>query len=579
MRLYSLDPRRPGGILMLSVLGGLIAMPVAVLAQATQHRMMVFEDDSGGGPQIVHFTGPDFGQLRRPDFVRKDLPIFHDELQLDAVQTTIVGVLLDAYLDAFRTLVAEAMPQDVFAPPGFDLDLAGGPDGDAGAESLGAIIRESIANAEGVTDIDIEADGTGPNVAIAIMARAGDGGDFDEPGFDYGLGGRSVAVWAESGEGGDGDGDGPVSSVLIAVGGPDGVELPDEVREKLEQAAQAMAERLLQRLQDAEAEGVELVQEMPGPEAIEQRRQHIDQMRAAMKRFARQKAELTEDFLVQVRAQLSAEQLGNWPSFDRAVTRIKTLPEGRLDGERTDLLVVADDLDLTEQQREDVAELLEAYEIELDDALRARNEYLQSVSSKLDEAIEKRDFKKALSLVDAGTRRRVAVRGANEKHTDELAAKLGEETGGTFRREVLRRSYPRVYHRTVGQKSFERARELADLDDDTRSGIAAIEDAYSLELAACNERLREAIHRYQPQETRHAIEGIEAMMSGDGGSMDIGHEHDDPIHKAFRKRRNLDERFMKQLHVMLTPEQIERIPKLPSESESGPFLIRRSGDE
>ncbi len=571
MRLFSL----------LSVLGGLIAMPAAVLAQASHHRMMVFEDDSGSGPQIVHFTGPDFGQVRRPDFVRKDLPIFNDKLELNAVQNAVVSVLLEAYLDAFRTLVTKAMPQDVFALPGLDLAFGGGFGGDGGAggaQSLGDIAREAIANAEGVMDIDIHADGSGGNLAIAIIARAGEGGAFDEPDFDAGCGDQSVQVWAEAGGGADGEGDGPVSGVYIALGGPEGVELPAEVREKLEKAAQAMAERLMQRLEEAEAQGIELVPEAPGPEAVEQQRQRIDEMRTAMKRFVRQKAALKEDFLVQVRAQLSAEQFGNWPSFERAVTRIKTLPEGRLDGERTDLLLVADGLNLTEQQRDDVIELLETYEIELDEALRERNEYVQTVSSKLDEAIQQRDFRKALSLVDAATRRRVAVRGVNERHTDVLAAQLGEETGGTFKREALRRSYPRVYRRTVGQRSFERARELADLDAETQAGIAEIEAAYAVERAASNERLRETIRRHQPKETRKAIERIEAMMSGDEVSMDIGQEHDDPIHKAFTKRSNLDERFIKQLHGMLTPEQIEKLPRLPSEAKHGPFFIRRLGE-
>jgi hypothetical protein len=453
----------------------------------------------------------------------------------------------------------------------------GGDEGAVGDVSLGGILREAMVNADGEMTIDIDADGSGGNMAIAIMARAGDGDGLDDPAFDAGFGEQSVQVWAEAGESADGEGNGPVSGVFIAVGGPDGVELPEEVREQLEQAAQEMAERLMQRLEEAEAEGVELDVAMPGPEAIEQRQQQIDEMRAAMKRFARQKAELRDDFLVQVRAQLSAEQLGNWPSFDRAFTRIKTLPDGRLDGERTDLLVVADGLDLTEQQREDVAEMLETYEIELDDALRERNEYIQTVTSKLDEAIQNRDFTRALSLVDAATRRRVAVRGVNDRHTEGLAVKLGEEDGSTFKREALRRSYPRVYRRTVGQRSFERAHDLEDLDAETRSGIAEIEAAYAVERAAGNERLRETIHRYQPKEKRQSIERIAAMMSGDELSMDMGHQHDDPIHKAFKKRTNLDERFMKQLHTLLTPEQIEQLPDLPSQRKHEPFMIRRSG--
>ncbi len=118
MHSSSLDPRRPGGVLMLTLLSGLIAIPAAVLAQSGGHRVMVFEDDSGSGPQVLHFSGPDFGQLRKPDFIRRDLPIFREHLVLDGVQHAIVGVLLDVYLDAFKLLVETSLPQDHFAPPG-----------------------------------------------------------------------------------------------------------------------------------------------------------------------------------------------------------------------------------------------------------------------------------------------------------------------------------------------------------------------------------------------------------------------------------------------------------------------------
>ena len=167
-----------------------------------------------------------------------------------------------------------------------------------------------------------------------------------------------------------------------------------------------------------------------------------------------------------------------------------------------------------------------------------------------------------------------SFRGSDSRYTSPSPSPSAG-TGGTFKSEALRRSYPRVYRRTVGQRSFERARDLPDLDAETRSGIAEIEAAYAVERAASDVRLREAIRRYQPKETRQAIERIEAMMSGDEVSMDIGHEHDDPIHKAFKKRSNLDERFMKQLHALLTPQQIEQLPKLPSEAKHGPFIIRR----
>ena len=578
MHSSSLDPRRPGGVLMLTMLSGLIAIPTAVLAQSGQHRMMVFEDDSGSGPQVLHFAGPDFGQLRKPDFVRRDLPIFREYLRLDGVQHAIVQVLLDAYLDAFKALAEKSMPQDQFALRGMGMNFGGDPDGEGG-DDIGSMILDAVhnADADGLTELEIEADGSG-NVAIAIMARSGEGGDMDmdEFGADVDLGEESVVVWAETAEGEDGEG--LSTGVFIAVGGADGMELPDEVREKLEKVAQEMAERLRDRLEEADANGIDLADEFPAAEAFEDRKARIEEMRKSMENFKRQKAILKQEFLTQVRGQLTAEQYGNWPGFERAFTRVKTLPNGRLDGERTDLLVVAGELNLTEEQREAVAGPLETYELALDEALRQRNDYVDDATTRVDKAIQDRDFDKALSIVDSATRRRVAVRSVNDRSVDAIAEKLPADHAAKFRSDALRRSYPRVYKRTDGQKSFKQARALPGLDEETLAGIAAIEEAYEAELAVLNERIRTTIRRYQPKETRQAIEHIAEMMSGEGdGAIRLGgHDDTDPIHTAFKTRRNLDERYMKQLHATLTPDQVAQLPKLPSERPNRPFLMQRS---
>jgi anion-transporting ArsA/GET3 family ATPase len=563
-------------LLPMTLLSGVLAMQGAALAQSGHHRMMVIEDDSGSGPQVLHFAGPDFGQVRQPDFVRRDLPIFRNELELDGIQNAIVGVLLEAYLDAFKLLVKEALPQEHFGMPGMDMAFGGGPDGEGieGGEDIGAMIRDAIENADGFTNIDIDADGSG-NVAVAIMMRAGDGPDMG----DMDMGDAPVAVWAGSGPGGEGgDGEGPGAGVFIAVGGADGMELPEDVREKLEQIAQDMAERLQTRLAEAEANGVDLAGQFPEPPPMEDIEAHMQEMRKAMEQFVREKETLKQEFLTQVRSQLTAEQLGNWPSFDRALTRIKTLPDGRLDGERTDLLVLADDLDLNDEQLDAVVEQLETYELALDEALRERNKYLDDATKKIDEAIQDREFEKALSIVDSATRHRVAVRTVNSNHVDMIAEKLPADSATRFRRDALRQSYPRVYRRTAGQKSFQKARALPGLDEDALAGIAAIEADYEMQLAALNERIRETIHRYQPKETRQTIEHLAAMMSGEGvGLMQIGgHDDNDPIRAAFKKRKNLDERYMKQLHGTLSPEQVAQLPPLPSERKRSPFIIQRS---
>jgi hypothetical protein len=553
------------------LLGGLLALAGPAPAQ-TQHRMMVFDD--GGGPQVVQFTGPDLRELRKPDFERKDLPIFNEKLDLDEVQRLIVGVLLDTYLDAFKTLSREALP----AAPTPMLGMAMGEPPGAGdegqdPESLESIVREAIDEAGGASDVDMEIAAQGP-IAIQIEATAafGDGGgDTDTGDVDLGATEQEIGiVWAEDGE----DDEGPQTGVFIAVEGPEGVELPEEVREKLAQKAQEMAERIREQLEQAEEEGNMAVRDIDAPAAAEERQQYFDELRESSKKFERAKAALKQDFINEVRNQLSAEQHELWPGLERALTRIKTLPEGRLDGERTNLLRIVDDFLLDDDQRAAVAEALESYELELHEALVARNAFLREAQSTIDTAIEEGRFAGAISTADKASRRRVAVRGVNEQYAGTIAGRLGPGTGEAFRDRVLLESYPRVYRTTRGQKTFRAARQLEGLDDEVRLALEELEAAHTAELESANERLREAIHRHQPREARQMIENIRSMME-DGEPLSIGDE-DDPIRVEMRKRSQLDERYMKQVHALLTPEQVQRLPKLPSQIKREPIIIQRS---
>ena len=145
-------------------------------------------------------------------------------------------------------------------------------------------------------------------------------------------------------------------------------------------------------------------------------------------------------------------------------------------------MIVAEELDLNDEQDEAIAEELESYELALDEALRERNDYVGDATAKMDKAIQEGDFKKALSIVDSATRRRVAVRDVNDRYVETIAGKLPEEPAAEFRSDALRRSYPRVYRRTTAQKSFKKARALPDLTEETLAGIAAIEEMYEVEI-------------------------------------------------------------------------------------------------
>ena len=219
---------------------------------------------------------------------------------------------------------------------------------------------------------------------------------------------------------------------------------------------------------------------------------------------------------------------------------------------------------------------MESYEIALDRALVDRNEFVAEAPAKMDKAMQSGEFDKALSVVDRATRKRVAVRTVNEQFTETIAGKLLSETAQAFRTEVHRQSYPRAYRKTSGQKTFELVQKMSGVDEDTRASFDALQENYQVELVIANERIREAIHRYEPKETRRSIERVQKMMESGGGMMQIGGDDDDPIRAAITKRRALDERFMKQIHALLTTEQVATLPKLPSQVRRGPMIFQRS---
>ncbi len=61
---------------------------------------------------------------------------------------------------------------------------------------------------------------------------------------------------------------------------------------------------------------------------------------------------------------------------------------------------------------------------------------------------------------------------------------------------------------------------------------------------------------------------------GDGGSMMFSHEPpDDPVRQAYRKRRELDKRYLRQLTSLLGPEYQEMLPKASKRAPGEPVIV------
>ena len=544
-------PRGVRSLLLIAASGGVLVMSAGVAAQSGRQVMVL---DDGSGPRYVHFSLPDFRGLREPDFVRRDLPSFREKLQLDAARLVVVETLLDDYLEAFRALAQKSLPE----PPkealriGFE-GIDGGEGGQGMADSLGEIVREAIEGARRMGGVEA---GEGP-MSVRVFVRAGADGGVDE----------DVDVTPA-----EADGD-PEAEVVISVSGPEGVELPEELRKELEERARQMVEELKERMEEGHAEDPDWMHPDLGvAERIEERRAHFEELAARTQSFKAAKASLRQRFVDDVQAQLSAEQLERWPALERTLTRHKTLPKGRLDGERTDLLAILDRLDLTDADAEAVAEEAEAYELLLHEALTRRNAYLVDANAKVDRALGEDKPDRALSIVDRAARLRVAVRNANGQFTQRITARLSDEAARSFRDRVRRASYPRVYRPTPAQRAFEAVDGLDGLDPEAWLNIVDLETAYRSELDNLNEQIRRVIDKHQPREPRRSIERLVSMT--DRAEMFFDAD-DDPIREAFGKRAKLDESYVKRLHDLLTPEQVAKLPKLPSRERRQPMVIRR----
>lgn len=544
-----------------AIAGLLLATP----ADAQTRRMMVVEDD-GAVPQILHFSGPDMRALREPDFVRDDLPVFEKRLALDDVQKPLVGTRIEAYLESFMELVRTTLPpQELMSLRHMlgDDDHAPGEVGNAAQDDAmggaGDVLLHALEGEIGTIGLEGE---EGASVMIAVTA-GGPGGAWAPGGPGEFSGGIDVDVEAGTGDTG--------ADVMIAFDGAEGVELTDEQIRKLEEHAQKLADRLQKRMDEGALDGPGGMH-MALPMGIEERQAHFDRMREMAEEMEAGKKLLRMEFIADVQATLRPEQLERWPSLDRALTRKKTLPKGRLDGERTDLVAITEDLELTDTGNGTLGEQLEAYELTLHDALTRRNAYLVEAEPRIDEAVGEGNPEAALSVVDRATQMRIAVRSVNDQFTDVLASTLEPASAEAFRDQVRRTSYPGVYRQTPGLKIFEHARQLESLDERTLVNILELERSYRTDLEQANTRLVEAIRRQQPLEPRRGIEAMQAAMNGE--IIELGGEND-PIAEARKARRTLEERSVTQLQALLTPEQVAQLPPMPK-VRRGPIMIERS---
>jgi len=315
---------------------------------------------------------------------------------------------------------------------------------------------------------------------------------------------------------------------------------------------------LTERAEAMRAEMAELRPQRPSPEEM---RGLMEEMSAITDRWQSIRASLRDELLADVRVTLEPSQVERWPAFERALRRSKSLPRGRIAGESVDLAVLARRIGSVGRGDALVAERLDAWAIELDQALLARDAFLEDAFQSMGRAFMDEDYETALEAARREAELRVAVRTVNERHLEALGTLL-EEGDAADRAEALRaawleQAFPRVTGPTPVDRSFDAAMEMLSGDPEALAELTDLRSGYEAGRRDLETRIIEATRAEEPAEMVRRIEWRVARMN-DQEPPDRPTARRDAMEEATEFERTTRER----IEALLTPEQIAELPAM-----------------
>lgn len=304
---------------------------------------------------------------------------------------------------------------------------------------------------------------------------------------------------------------------------------------------------------------------------------------------------LGEQFMQNLKVVLSEEQMAYWPAFERRLFREKNLNKGRLSGESVNLLDAIRDAQLDEKTAQNIAPLLEEYEIALDGALRAREASTVTPENKMMMAMEGSDINEQLAEQKRQMSLRLGVRNVNDNFIERIGAALPERFGAAFRQSALDRAYPRVYRETPVQRIMDAADALEGLEPDVKKQIGEMHASFLTDLANVNKELLDSLRAYEPEEVRYRAESFARKNQNQPTE-----PPNDVTRPKFQNRDEMSRQYVRRLKDLLTAEQFEQLPgatrwvETPAEEQppaahpnpsgaaaggpSKPTAVRRGGD-
>jgi hypothetical protein len=347
----------------------------------------------------------------------------------------------------------------------------------------------------------------------------------------------------------------------------------DDARQQMEQMAQEKGGELTpeERQQffrtQMEKLGEQVQKEMKASGAFDQMRGSLGTMVTDFNKWQEAKQRLRSGFIDGMQASLTDPQMKKWPAFDRFLVREKTLPRGTISGESVNLFIVLDESGLSKETFAKLQSIMDEYELQLDAALKARNDFLASNEGKYLQSIQTGDADAAKRFATRSLDLREKVREVNDRYREAICAELSPEDASRVRTAALALAFDRVYAQNRVQRAFEAAMKLEGVEATVMESIKALDTQYLSEVSPLNDRIAQALRKEEPVSQTEEMTRIVGFMSGDVPMSQMFRPRGGPGNgrgesgELFDKRTETNDTYMERLEKLLTPEQFESLPK------------------
>lgn len=295
----------------------------------------------------------------------------------------------------------------------------------------------------------------------------------------------------------------------------------------------------------------------------------MERMMQPLEAWQGDKRLLADAFLANVRSQLSSAQDARWPALERALRREKELPQAELSGEGIDLVAVLAKVQVPPQTLELIAPTVNQYETDLDRALLARQQRMDSLQPAVRDAMQEMNFERGLQIMQQIMASRIEVRSAQDRGLESITAALPEEYAAAFRTEALEQAFPKVYGPNATISFIAAAKAIEDLTPEQLEGIEAIERDYLAQLEILNGRMRDLYRLEEPREPERRFERILQRQRGEATRRRVSNEPE-AIRNVRGEREELGRRTREAILALLTPAQSTNLPGFAKPSRLDP---------